>query len=162
MGRAAEDPRKVGGFLLLAWLPSIVGFVTVPVSIAVAVSRYRLYDIDRIISRTVTYALVALVVAGIYAIPVVTLPRLLGESSDIVVAVSTLAAAAVFNPARRRIQRAVDSRFNRARYDADREVDGFSTRLHSGLTLEAVEGALDDIVSRTVEPATAALWIRER
>ncbi len=161
MGRASEDPRRVGGALLLAWLPSIVGFVTVPVSIAVAVLRYHLYEIDRIVSRTVTFAVVAIVVAAVYAFPVVTLPRLLGQSNDMVVAASTLAAAAAFDPARRRIQRAVDHRFNRAKYDAEREVDAFSTRLRSELTLGAVGGALDDIVRRTIEPAAASLWIRE-
>jgi hypothetical protein len=148
-------------------LPDVVGDVGVgmvmlalPVSVGLAVTRYRLYDIDRIISRTVTYALVALVVAGIYAIPVVTLPRLLGESNDLVIAASTLAAAAAFAPVRRSVQREVERRFNRTRYDAEREVDAFSEQLRSNLTLASVDAALLDTVARTVQPTTSGTWIR--
>jgi hypothetical protein len=148
-------------------LPDAVGDVGVgvvmlalPVSVGLAVTRHRLYDIDRIISRTVTYALVALVVAGIYAIPVVTLPRLLGESNDLVIAASTLAAAAAFAPVRRSVQREVERRFNRTRYDAEREVDAFSEQLRSNLTLASVDAALLDTVARTVQPTTSGTWIR--
>jgi hypothetical protein len=150
-------------------LPDVLGNVGVgvvmlalPLAIGIAVTRYRLYEIDRIISRTVSYAVMAIVLAGIYVIPVVTLPRLLGESNDLVIAGSTLAAAAAFAPVRRRVQRTVDHRFNRTRFDADREVDAFSIRLRSNLTLESVDAALADTVSRTVQPATTRLWIRER
>jgi hypothetical protein len=133
----------------------------VPVAIAVAIFRYRLYEIDRIVSRTVAYALVAVVIVCVYALPVVTLPRLLGESNDLVIAGSTLAAAAVFDPVRRRIQRAVDHRFNRARYDAEREVELLTAELRSTVTVDAVAGTLTGVITRTVQPGQVALWIRE-
>jgi hypothetical protein len=142
------------------WLLAVLGYLLVPVSFMVAILRYRLYEIDRVVSRTVAYALVALTVALVYALPVVFLPRLLGESNDLIVAGSTLAAAAVFNPVRRRTQHFVDRRFNRASYDAQREVEDFSARLSSELTVEAVGTTLDDIVGRTVQPVSTALWIR--
>ncbi len=150
-------------------LPDAVGdmgvgvvMLALPVTVGLAVTRYRLYDIDRIISRTVAYTLVAVVVAGIYALPVVTLPRLLGESNDLVIAGSTLVAAAAFTPVRRRVQRTVDHRFNRTRFDAEREVEVFSDRLRSNLTLESVDAALAEAVVRTVQPSLSRLWIRER
>ncbi len=138
----------------------VAGFWSLPASIAIAVTRYRLYEIDRFLSRTVTYALVAAVIALVYAVPVVLLPRLLGESNDLVIAGSTLAAAAAFTPARRRIQRAVDRRFDRARYDAEREVDAFTSRLTGEIELITVTGDLDDVVRRTLAPSTSALWLR--
>ena len=149
-------------------LPDVVGdlgvgvvMLALPVAVGIAVTRYRLYEIDRIISRTVSYTLVAVVVAGIYALPVVTLPRLLGESNDLVIAGSTLVAAAAFTPVRRRVQRTVDHRFNRTRFDAEREVEVFSDRLRSNLTLESVDAALAEAVVRTVQPTLSRLWIKE-
>ena len=138
-----------------------VVMLALPVAVGIAVTRYRLYDIDRIISRTVAYTLVAVVVAAIYALPVVTLPRLLGESNDLVIAVSTLVAAAAFTPVRRRVQGLIDRRFNRTRFDAEREVEVFSNRLRSNLTLESVDAALAEAVVRTVQPTLSRLWIRE-
>ncbi|NIS29573.1 MAG: hypothetical protein GWO04_06205 [Actinobacteria bacterium] len=127
----------------------------------IALLRYRLYEIDRIVSRTVSYALVAAVVGLVYAVPVLLLPRVLGGSNQLVVAVSTLGAAAVFNPVRRRIQRSVERRFDRSRYDAAREVEAFATRLRSGATLDAVRSDVDTVLRSTLGPNTAALWIRE-
>jgi hypothetical protein len=133
-----------------------------PVAVGVAVTRFRLYDIDRIVSRTLSYTLVAGVVVGIYVLPVLTLPRLLGESNDLVIAASTLAAAAAFTPARRRIQRTVDHRFNRSAYDAERELEHLSAKLRSALTVTAVTEDLTGVVVRTVQPGSLGLWIRDR
>lgn len=134
----------------------------VPISIAVAILRYRLFDIDRIVSRTVSYAIVALAVGLIYVVPVLILPRFFGESSPLVVAISTLTAASAFNPLRRRILRAVDRRFNRIRYDSEREMDALTLRLRSAVTLDAVGHTLDEAVARTLQPVRSGLWIRSR
>jgi hypothetical protein len=145
----------------LVWPVALVVYMLIPASFGVAITRYRLYDIDRVVSRTVTYGLVALVIAGIYALPVVALPGLLGESNDLVVAASTLAAAAAFNPVRRRIQRAVDHRFDRARYDAEREVDAFATRLEGSIDLDVLGHDLALVVDRTLSPTIHTVWLRE-
>ena len=146
----------------LAGLLALVGgALGIPAAILVAITRYRLYEIDRLVSRTVSYALVVLVVGAVYAVPVVLLPRLLGESNDLVIAGSTLSAAAAFNPVRRRIQRAVDHRFNRARYDAERDVEKLTVELRSAVTVATVTDTLTTAVTRTVQPGHAALWIRK-
>ncbi|HEY5683763.1 MAG TPA: hypothetical protein VIY70_00165, partial [Acidimicrobiia bacterium] len=147
----SETASDVGAVLL---------YSSVWVSIGVAVLKYRLYEIDRIISRTVTYTLVAAAVAAIYLLPVLTLPRLLGESNDLVTAASTLAAAAAFNPLRRRTQRAVDRRFNRARYHTEQEIDAYATRLADQVDLHTVTTDLQAVVARTLTPTTTSTWIR--
>lgn len=151
---AGENEHRV-------WLLAILGYLLVPTSFMVAILRYRLYDIDRVVSRTVTYALVALAVALVYALPVVILPRLLGESNDLIVAGATLAAAALFNPIRRRTQRFVDRRFNRARFDAEHQVDLFGERLRSETDLDAIEAHLRKLISETIAPDRSVLWIRD-
>lgn len=140
-------------------------FWSIPAAIVVAVTRYRLFDIDRLISRTVTYTLVAGMAGIAFATIAIGLPRLLGvpdESPPILVAGATLAAAAVFNPFRRRIQAKVDRRFNRARYDAQREVGALAERLQRDLELDDLAGAVLTVVSSTVQPTAASLWIRGR
>jgi hypothetical protein len=134
----------------------------VPVAVAVAVLRYRLWDLDRLISRTVTYALVTglLVVPYLLILPVVT--RLAGDAGSLAVAAATLAAAAGFQPLRRRVQDLVDSRFNRRRYDATRTVEGFATRLREQVDLDALSAELLAVVEQSVQPVRASLWLRPR
>jgi len=141
-----------------------IGFVLVaalPISIGVAVLRYRLYDIDRLISRTLAYGAVTALLAGAYAGLVLLATRELRFSSEVAVAVSTLAAAAAFNPVRRWVQHAVDRRFNRARYDADLIVAAFAARLQDTADLDATTLDLSETVQQALEPEHLSLWIGE-
>jgi hypothetical protein len=138
------------------------GLAAVPVSIGVAVLRYRLYDIDRIISRTLAYAIVTVVLIGLYAGLVLLATRILSVHTPVAVAAATLAAAALFNPLRRRVQRAVDRRFNRARYDADQTVTAFAARLKDAVDLASVRGGLVQVASRALEPAHLSVWVSHR
>jgi hypothetical protein len=133
-----------------------------PVGLAVAILRYRLYDIDRIISRTLAYAIVTGLLIGVYAGLVLLAQQVLRLHSAVAVAAATLAAAALFNPVRRRVQRIVDRRFNRARYDADRMVAAFAARLKDAVDLDAVQADLADVVQRALEPAHLSMWTNER
>jgi hypothetical protein len=128
-------------------------------AIAVAVLKYRLYDIDRIISRTVAYAIVTGLLAGVYAGVVLLATQVLSFSSPVAVAVSTLAAAALFNPVRSRVQHAVDRRFNRARYDADQAVSAFADRLKDAVDLDSVRDDLAGVVQRSLEPSHVSIWV---
>ena len=150
---------KPGGEQLPGFVTE-VAVLAVPVSVAVAVLRYRLWDLDRLVSRTVTYAVVTalLVVPYLLILPVAT--RLAGGSGSLAVAAVTLAAAALFQPLRRRVQQLVDRRFNRRRYDAARTVESFATRLRDQLDLDALHGELLGVVDQTVAPTTASLWLR--
>jgi hypothetical protein len=139
----------------------IVAVLALPVSMGVAILKYRLYDIDRILSRTLAYAIVTGLLVGVY-VGVVSLAELvLGFSSPVAVAASTLAAAALFNPLRRRVQRMVDRRFNRARYDAEVTVAAFSARLKDAVDLGAVRADLLDVVNRSLEPSHVSVWVWE-
>ena len=129
-------------------------------AIALALLRYRLYDIDRVISRTVTYALVSVVLVLIYGALAVIPSTVLRLESDLLVAAATLTAAAVFVPLRRRLQQAVDRRFNRARYDARRVVERFAGRLRDDIDLDDLAGDLRLAVTGTVQPAHLSLWLR--
>jgi hypothetical protein len=166
-GAAASvvGPLAAIALAVLGILPSADAFsfpllLSVPLAIAVAVLRYRLWDLDRIISRTVAYALLTLLLGLGYAAVVLGLSRLLPDSSALAVAAATLAVAAVFQPARRRVQRAVDRRFNRRRYDAARTVDAFSVRLRDQVDLDALHGELLGVVDQTMQPTQAHLWLR--
>ena len=134
----------------------------VPVAIGIAVLRYRLYDIDRVISRTLAYAIVTGLLVGIYAGLVLLATQVLRIHTPVAVAAATLAAAALFSPVRRRVQRAVDRRFNRARYDADQTVAVFAARLKDAVDLDAVRDDLASVVHQTLEPAHVSLWISQR
>jgi hypothetical protein len=141
----------------------LVGVVLVPVGAAVAILRYRLYDIDRIISRTVAYGMLTALLGLVYVAGVFVFGRLLnpdGGSSSLAVAASTLAVAALFQPARRRVQDAVDRRFNRARYDAARTVGTFSARLRDEIDLDTLSAELLAVVNQTMQPTRVSLWLR--
>jgi uncharacterized membrane protein YidH (DUF202 family) len=131
----------------------------VPVAIGVAVLRYRLYDIDRIISRTVAYAIVTGLLVGVYAGLVLLSTHVLKVHGPVAVAVATLAAAALFTPVRRWVQSRVDRRFNRVRYDADQIAAAFAARLKDTVDLSSVRDDLTGIVSRALEPAHLSVWI---
>jgi hypothetical protein len=131
-----------------------------PLAIGAAIARYRLYDLDRIISRTLAYGLLTVLLGLGYAAVVLGLGRLLPDSSSLVVAAATLAAAAVFQPARRRIQRVVDRRFNRRRYDAARTIEAFSARLRDQVDLDTLSGELLRVIEQTMQPTRASLWLR--
>ncbi|HEY7582756.1 MAG TPA: hypothetical protein VIB78_03950 [Acidimicrobiia bacterium] len=155
--RALGSPTPAIAAALLA---AAAGSYVLPVATGFAVLRYRLYEIDRIISRTVTYAVVAGLLAGLYTVIVFGLTRLLPATGDLAVAGSTLAVAGLFNPLRHRVQQLVDRRFNRSRYDAEVLIDSFSTRLRSGINLSDVLDDLRSVLARTVEPDSTMIWVR--
>jgi hypothetical protein len=156
-------------FVVSIWVNSAVvnvlqsvAFVCLWTAIAVAVLKYRLYDIDRIISRTVAYAIVTGVLVGVYAGLVLLATQVLGVHTPVAVAAATLAAAALFTPVRSRVQTAVDRRFNRARYDADQTVAAFAARLKDAVDLDSVRDDLAGVVSGALEPAHVSVWVSRR
>jgi hypothetical protein len=140
----------------------VFGFagVTFVAAMAVAVLRYRLFDIDRLVSRTVAYTIITGLLAVIYAIGVVGLRAVLPGEGNLAVAASTLIVAALFGPLRRRVQSWVDRRFNRRRYNADRVAAAFSNRLSANIDLNSMADELQGIVSSTVEPSSVAIWLK--
>jgi hypothetical protein len=132
------------------------------VSIGVAVLRYRLFDIDRIVSRTLAYAIVTGLLVGVYAGLVLLTTEVFGFHTPVAVAASTLAAAALFSPVRRRVQRLVDRRFNRARYDAETTVAAFADRLKDAVNLDAARDDLAETVYQALEPAHLSVWVSPR
>ena len=139
-----------------------LAFLWLWTAIAVAVLKYRLYDIDNIISRTLAYAIVTGLLIGMYVGLVLLATQVFRFRTPVAVAASTLAAAALFNPLRRRVQRAVDRRFNRARYDADQTVTAFAARLKDAVDLDSVRDDLAGVVQRALEPAHVAIWVSRR
>ena len=137
-----------------------VGVGVLPVAFGVGILRYRLYEIDRIISRTLAYALLTALLVGTFAGTVLLTTRVLPFSSPVAVAASTLAAAALFNPLRTRVQRLVDRRFNRARYDRDKLVAAFGAKLRDAVDSETVVAELAGAAASAVEPAHVSLWVR--
>jgi hypothetical protein len=136
----------------------LCGWAALPVAMGVAILRYRLYEIDRIISRTLAYATVTGLLVGVYAGLVLLATRVLSVSSPVAVAAATLAAAALFTPVRRRVQRVVDRRFNRVRYDGDRMVEAFAARLKDAVDLDMVRDDLAAMVNRALEPTHVTVW----
>jgi len=165
-----------GGVLMIApvvsdswlggWASAAVNLaqLAIPAAIGVAILRYRLYDIDRLINRTLVYGLLTAMLAAVYAAVVLALGQLFGgigtKPPSWAVAGATLAVAALFQPARRRIQQAVDRRFNRRKYDAAQTVEAFAARLRDEVDLDALAVELLAVVDQTVQPAKASLWLR--
>jgi hypothetical protein len=154
----------VGQPYSLVWLPALLAYPTVPIAIGIAVLRYHLYEIDRIISRTLAYAVLTALLVGVYAAGFVLMQLLLATFTSgggpIAVASSTLVVFALFQPLRRRIQAAMDRRFNRSRYDAQRTVEAFAVRLRDEVDLARVQIALVDSVEDAVRPVSATVWLR--
>jgi hypothetical protein len=150
-----------GNLELAGWAVGVF-LALLPLAISAAIARYRLYDLDRIISRTLAYGLLTVLLGGGYAVVVLGLGQLLGQDSSLVVAGATLAVAAVFQPARRRIQALVDRRFNRRRYDTAQTVAGFSARLHQEIDLDTLTGELLAVVEQTMQPTRTSLWLRQQ
>jgi hypothetical protein len=151
------DPHAPSAVQAITSVINDFGFVAFAGCLGVAILKYRLYEIDRIISRTLAYAIVTGLLLGVYAGLVLLATRVLTVTSP--VAGSTMAAAALFSPLRRRVQRVVDRRFNRARYNAEQTVAAFAARLQDAVELDGVLADLLGMVHRTLEPAHASVWI---
>jgi hypothetical protein len=149
----AEPPLVVDVWISLS-------IIAIPIAATLAVLRYRLYEIDRIISRTVTYAIVIALLGAVYGLGVTGLTTLLDTDSPLAVAGSTLAAAALFNPLRRRVQRGVDHRFNRTRYDAEQVMAGFTGSLRDEVDPESVVDGWVSVVNETMHPSATGVWVR--
>lgn len=146
------------------WLGSVLNLVFslfVGAAVTLAILRYRLFEIDRLISRTVTYAVVAGTLAVIYGFGAIWLPsRVVGEQTPLFVAGSTLAAAALFNPLRRRVMKWVDRRFNRSSYDAEQIADAFAARLRDQVDVDRLADDWTNVVTRTLHPSAVGVWLR--
>ncbi len=145
------------------WLVGFLAFVGLPIAISIAVLRYRLYDIDRIVSRTIGYAIVTVTLAAVFAGAILAFEAVLTPltgGNTVAVAASTLVVAALFQPLRRRVQAILDRRFNRTGYDGERTVAAFAAQLRDEVDLESLSADVMEVVGRTVAPATASLWIR--
>jgi hypothetical protein len=149
-GQAAYDVAIVAGIGL-----------AMPVAIGIAILKYRLYAIDKIISRTVSYALVTGLVVGVYLGCVALFARVLPDRGSVGVAISVLAAAGLFSPLRRRVQSLVDRRFDRARYNAERVVTQFSVQLRDQVDIDVLGEGLLGVVDQVLAPAHLSLWLRE-
>jgi hypothetical protein len=162
----------VGGDLASSWLGSgagwagtLLGLMCVAIAVAIALLRYRLYDLDVVINRALVYVGLTALLAATYLASVLLLQLALSGAagnSSLAVAVSTLAVAGLFRPARTRIQHAVDRRFYRRKYDAEHTVEAFSTRLRDQIDLDALDHELSTVVRDTLQPRHVSLWLRER
>jgi hypothetical protein len=160
IGFSGIGPLADGGWLLV-----LVGLALMPIAIGVAILRYRLYDLDRLVSRTISYGLLTGTLLAAYAGLILVLQDPLGAvtgGNTVAVALSTLVVAALFQPIRLRLQRIVDRRFDRARYDAERTTAEFAKRLREEVDLAALSDELDSTVDKAVAPSHVGLWLRPR
>jgi hypothetical protein len=153
MGSAAQPVWELATVAFMAALPLATG---------ASILRYRLYDLDRIISRTLAWTALTILLGLGYAAVVLLLGRLVPDGSSLAVAGATLAVAAAFQPVRRRVQETVDRRFNRARYDAARTIAAFSARLREEVDLDTLSAELLAVTAQTMQPTTMSLWLRAR
>jgi hypothetical protein len=148
----------------VAWIAALLGMAVVPLAIGIAVLRYRLYEIDRLISRSIGWGTLTVVLGAVFVGLVLALQAVLAPftgSNELAVAGSTLLVFSLFQPLRRRVQALVDRRFNRSRYDAEEAVAAFTERLRDEVDLDTLQGSLLTIVEATLEPTTSGLWLRE-
>ena len=181
MAHPSNDSRPDGSLLTLVtvgigfsdigplagggWLVVLVGLTLMPIAIGVAILRYRLYDLDRLVSRTISYGLLTGALLAAYAGLILVLQDPLAAvtgGNTVTVALSTLVVAALFQPIRSRLQRIVDRRFDRARYDAERTTAAFAKRLREQVDLAALSDELDSTVDKAVAPSLVGLWLRPR
>lgn len=161
-GELTPEISPVAAEIFQSVIPGAISLMALPISITAAIMRYRLYDIERLISRTVGYAIVVATLAVIYASGAVWLPtRIVGEQSPIFVAGSTLAVAALFNPIRRRVIRRIDRRFYRSRYDAEQVLAEFGERVKDELDLDRLTEDSLVVIRQTLRPSSAGIWIRK-
>ncbi|HZD02583.1 MAG TPA: hypothetical protein VFA46_21070 [Actinomycetes bacterium] len=139
---------------------NIIPLIGLPVGVGFAVLAHGLYDIDRIINRTLVYGVLTALLGAVYAVGVVLVPQLFGRTSPLLVAGSTLVAAALFQPLHRPVQDVVDRRFNRRRYDAAKTIDAFSARLRQNIDLDTLTAELCAVVRQTMEPTHVSVWLR--
>jgi hypothetical protein len=137
-----------------------LSLAAIPISVAIAVLRYRLYDLDRIVSRTVTYAVVAALLLAVYGLIVLGLGSFLGRNNPLAIAAATLAAAALFNPVRTRVRSWVDRRFNRSRYDTEQVIEGFVASMRDQVDPEGLIDGWVGVATETMQPSTVGAWIR--
>ena len=159
-GPALLMPLDLSGLVDTGDAFAIPLLLSIPIAVAVAVLRYRLWDLDRLVSRTVTYALVTALLVVPYLLVVPAASRLAAGSGSLAVAAATLAVAAAFQPLRRRVQDLVDRRFNRRRHDAAQTIAAFSGRLRDQVDLATLHGELLAVVDQTMQPTRASLWLR--
>jgi hypothetical protein len=145
-------------------IPGTVGVLGMPVAMGIAILRYRLYEIDLIINRTLVYGALTAILATLYFVGIVVLQRLFvvltAQESQLAIVASTLAVAAIFNPLRRLVQSVIDRRFYRSKYDAARTVEAFSAKLKDETDLHALSEDLTSVVRETMQPAHVSLWLR--
>jgi hypothetical protein len=150
------------GFADGSWWDLLFGLslAAIPVSVAIAVLRYRLYDLDRLVSRTVTYAVVAAILIGAYGLTVLGLGSFLGRDNPLAIAAATLAAAALFNPLRTRVRAWVDRRFNRSRYDTEQVIEGFVASMRDRVDPEGLVEGWIGVATETMQPSSVGAWVR--